>query len=161
MNVQNRRLPLPIELVTLAYTLFTTLLIALLGHDMADPWRLIEGRAFVVVGMALIYLIYRARPNRYTLFLRYLFPLSLLGYWYPDTYEFCQLFGNADHIFAQADQVLFGCQPAISFAESFPEKYGANCSTWATLPTIRSLRSQCWPRYSPTEASSRVRPSLC
>lgn len=122
MNVQNRRLPLPIELVTLAYTLFTTLLIALLGHDMADPWRLIEGRAFVVVGMTLIYLIYRARPNRYTLFLRYLFPLSLLGYWYPDTYEFCQLFGNADHIFAQADQVLFGCQPAISFAESFPEK---------------------------------------
>lgn len=37
MNVQNRRLPLPIELVTLTYTLFTTLLIALLGHDMADP----------------------------------------------------------------------------------------------------------------------------
>lgn len=161
MNVQNRRLPLPIELVTLAYTLFTTLLIALLGHDMADPWRLIEGRAFVVVGMTLIYLIYRARPNRYTLFLRYLFPLSLLGYWYPDTYEFCQLFGNADHIFAQADQVLFGCQPAISFAESFPEKIWSELFHMGYFAYYPLIRSQCWPRYSPTEASSRVRPSLC
>lgn len=123
MNVQNRRKPLPIELVTLVYTLFTSLLIALLWSRIPDPWRLLEGRSFVVVGMALIYLIYRARPNRYTLFLRYLFPLSLLGYWYPDTYEFCRLFNNLDHIFAHADLMLFGCQPSIAFSEWLPQKW--------------------------------------
>lgn len=43
------------------------------------------------------------RPNKYILLLRYIFPLSLLGYWYPDTYEFCQLFPNLDYLFAAAD----------------------------------------------------------
>lgn len=118
----DRRKPLPIELVTLAYTLFTSLLILLLWQRMSDPLRLLEGRAFVLVGMGLIRLIYGVRPNRYTLFLRYLFPLSLLGYWYPDTYEFCQLFPNLDHIFAAAEQSLFGCQPSLAFSHWLPQK---------------------------------------
>lgn len=121
MNPKFRK-PLPIELVTLAYTLFTSLLIAILWPRMSDPLRLLEGRAFVLGGMGLIFLIYRAKPSRYTLFLRYLFPLSLLGYWYPDTYEFCRLFPNLDHVFAKADLYLFGCQPSITFAQWLPQK---------------------------------------
>lgn len=122
MQPTPRRRPLPIELVTLVYTLFTTLLILLLWQRMGNPWQLLEGRALVLVGMGLIRLIYQARPGRATMFLRYLFPLSLLGYWYPDTYEFCRLFPNLDHIFAQADQSLFGCQPSIVFSEILPQK---------------------------------------
>lgn len=113
---------LPIEAVTLIYTIFTSLLIALLWQRISDPLRLLEGRAFVVLGMGLLALIHRHRPNSYTLFLRYLYPLSLLGYWYPDTYEFCQLFSNLDHVFASADQTLFGCQPSILFAQVLPQK---------------------------------------
>lgn len=122
MNNLNCRRPLPIELVTLVYTLFTSLLIALLWTRIPDPFRLLEGRAFVLAGMGLIFLIYRVRPNDYTLFLRYLFPLSLLGYWYPDTYEFCRVFPNLDDIFARADFALFGCQPAVSFSHLLPQK---------------------------------------
>ena len=101
--------PLAVELVTLAYTLFTTLLILVFWQRMGNPLALIEGRAMVMAGMALLWCFYRLRPNPYLLFLRYLFPLSLLGYWYPDTYEFCQLFPNLDHAFAAADLALFGC----------------------------------------------------
>ena len=122
MDEPIRRKPLGIELVTLVYTLFTTVLIINHQHEMSDPLRLLEGRAFVVAGMALMYLIYRARPNGYTLLLRYFFPLSLLGYWYPDTYEFCQLYPNLDHVFAEADARFFGCQPAISFSQWLPQK---------------------------------------
>lgn len=118
----NRQRPLAIELVTLIYTLFTALLIGLLWQRMNAPLRLLEGRALVLAGMGVIYAVYRLRPNRYTLFLRYLFPLSLLGYWYPDTYEFCQVFPNLDHLFAAADQALFGCQPSLEFAKWLPAK---------------------------------------
>ena len=46
--------------------------------------------------------------------------MSLLSYWYPDTYEFNRLFPNLDHVFALAEQWLFGGQPAIWFAERLP-----------------------------------------
>lgn len=114
--------PLLVETATLLYTLFTTVLILCFWSGMSDPGRLLEGRAFVVVGMALIYLLYRVHPNRHMLVLRYLFPLTLLGYWYPDTYEFCRLFPNLDYVFAKADCVLFGCQPAISFSQTVTSK---------------------------------------
>lgn len=113
---------LPIEAVTLTYTIFTALLIVLLWQRIDDPLRLLEGRAFVVLGMAILALIHKHHPNAWTMFLRYLFPLSLLGYWYPDTYEFCQLFPNLDHVFASADQTLFGCQPSIRFSQMLPQK---------------------------------------
>ncbi len=138
MNPRLRK-PLPIELVTLVYTLFTSLLIAILWSRMVDPVRLLEGRAFVIVGMALIFLIYRARPNQYALFLRYIFPFSLLGYWYPDTYEFCRLFPNMDHIFAKADLYLFGCQPSVEFAQWLPQKLWSelfNMGYFAYYPLI-------------------------
>lgn len=114
--------PLPIELVTLAYTLFTSFLIVLFWNRIDDPLRLLEGRALILVGMGIIRLIYQIHSCNATLFLRYLFPLSLLGYWYPDTYEFCQLFPNLDYIFAAADQALFGCQPSIVFSQILPQK---------------------------------------
>ena len=118
----SRQRPLGIELVTFIYTLFTSLLICFLWNRMDNPLRLLESRAVVLGCMGIIYAIYRAQSNRYTLFLRYLFPLSLLGFWYPDTYEFCQVFPNLDHVFAAADQSLFGCQPSIEFSRLMPQK---------------------------------------
>lgn len=117
-----RKRPLGIEIVTLSYTLFTALLIVVFWQRMGDPLRLLEGRAFVLLCMGIIYLLHRSQPNKFTLFLRYLFPLSLLGYWYPDTYEFCRLFPNLDHVFASADLALFGCQPSIEFSRALPQK---------------------------------------
>lgn len=114
--------PLAVEVATLAYTLFTTLLILLFWNRMGNPLALLEGRGMIVGGMALLGWFYHLRPNKYLLLLRYIFPLSLLGYWYPDTYEFCQLFPNLDHVFAAADLALFGCQPSISFSQWLPQK---------------------------------------
>ena len=50
MKFALRQKLLPVEWVTLAYTLFTSLLILLLWRDMADPLRLLTGRALVVAG---------------------------------------------------------------------------------------------------------------
>lgn len=113
---------LGVEKVTLAYALATTFLIFLLWGRMTDPAQLIHGRALVVAGLVATRVIYIWMPTRGSLLLRYLYPLSLLAYWYPDTYEFCQLFGNLDHVFALLDQRLFGCQPALLFFHLLPEK---------------------------------------
>ena len=43
--------------------------------------------------------------------------LGWLYYWYPDIYEFNRIRTNLDHLFAAADQWLFGCQPSITFSQ--------------------------------------------
>ena len=111
-----------IELTTLIYTLFTSLIILLLWDRMSQPWVLLEGRALILMGMVVIYALYRAFPHPVTHIMRYIYPLTILGYWYGDTYEFCRLFPNLDHIFAHADLWLFGCQPSIEFSLLLPQK---------------------------------------
>lgn len=113
---------LPTEKVTLLYTLFTTLVLLVLWNRFSHPLELLEGRALVLGGLCLTGGLYCLVPSRLTLFFRQLYPLTLLGFWYPDTYEFCQLFPYLDHVFAHADQWLFGCQPALAFSELLPGK---------------------------------------
>lgn len=111
-----------VEKATLAYIAVTTVAIAFMGHRMADVGSLLAMRAAVVGGMALAYGLYQWLPCRPTLLLRYLFPLSLLSVWYPDTYAFCSTLPYLDHVFAGADQWLFGCQPALTFSAALPQK---------------------------------------
>ncbi len=113
---------LGVEKVTLLYTFLTAVAIFFLWNRMTAPWQLVQGRAFVVGGIAIAISLYRYLPCMGTLLLRYFYPLSLLAYWYPDTYEFCQLFPNLDWMFAAADLTLFGCQPSLCFSRLLPSK---------------------------------------
>lgn len=113
---------LGIEKTTLIYAALTTVLLLVFWQDFAAPVELLLSRLFVVAGMGLTILLYRCYPSHATRFLRNLYPLTLLAFWYPDTYEFCQLLPNLDHVFASADLALFGCQPALEFAALLPQK---------------------------------------
>jgi len=113
---------LPVETVTLSYCLFTTVFLLICHKDILHPEMLLLQRAFIIGAMLALYFLHRLYPCEATRFLRCLFPLTLLGYWYPDTFEFCQIFPNLDHAFAEADQVLFDCQPSIEFSKVLPEK---------------------------------------
>lgn len=126
LNLTERITPvsglLGVEKATLAYALLTALLTVLAWGDMTDPARLLQGRALVAAGVAAACLVYRTAPCRATLLLRFVYPLSLLAYWYPDTYEFCQLLPNLDHAFAAADHALFGTQPSLVLSQLLPQK---------------------------------------
>lgn len=111
---------LPIECVTLLYTLFTAVLIVLNYSEMPEGDHLLLQRVEIVGVMGLLFFLNQRYPRPFTRLLRTLFPLSLLGYWYPDTFDFCSLFPNLDHVFAQVDQWMFGMQPSIRFAEVVP-----------------------------------------
>lgn len=109
-----------VESINLIYNALTTIFILLLYPRMDHPgMMLIERAGIAVMTFAMIYL-YRLYPCRLTVFVRMVAQMSLLAYWYPDTYEFNRIFDNLDYIFAYADQMLFGCQPAVEFCRMFP-----------------------------------------
>lgn len=109
-----------VETMSLIYNALTTILILVLYNRMDHPdVMLLERLGIVVLTFVLIYL-YQSFPCRLTAFVRMVFQMSLLAYWYPDTYEFNRLFSNLDHWFAHAEQLLFGCQPAVEFCKHCP-----------------------------------------
>ena len=100
-----------VESISLIYNALTSILILILYPRMDHPGiMLLERLGIVVLTFALMYL-YQAFPCRLTAFVRMIVQMSLLAYWYPDTYEFNRVFDNLDHIFAAMEQSLFECQP--------------------------------------------------
>lgn len=126
-RVESGRGLFAVETISLIYNALTTILILLLLPRMDHPdTMLLERVGIVAVTFVLIYL-YQSFPCRLTAFVRMAFQMSLLAYWYPDTYEFNRLFPNLDHVFAHAEQLLFGCQPAVEFSKHCP-------SVWFSEP---------------------------
>lgn len=107
------------EKIMLFYWGFTMILLLCFMNSIHNPVHMFIERGLILVGVVLVWFIYKLYPCRMTFFLRILYQMALLAYWYPDTYEFCQLFPNLDHKFADAEQVLFGCQPALTFGYTF------------------------------------------
>ena len=109
-----------VERISLIYNAITTILIVLLYSRMDHPgMMLMERTGIVAITFALIYL-YQKYPCRLSAFIRMAVQMSFLIYWYPDTFEFNRLFPNLDHLFASAEQGLFGCQPALEFMNLCP-----------------------------------------
>ena len=115
------------EWAVLAYTAFTLLLIALLWGRLVNPVSMLMGRVGAVALTLALWQLYRWKPSKLTMLLRVVGQLALLGWWYPDTYEFNRLFLNLDHVFAGWEQALFGCQPALLFSQQWP-------SAWISEP---------------------------
>lgn len=108
-----------LEWAVIAYLLFTLLLMMVVFTKLHDPAEMLWGRARVVFVMAALWAVYRLVPCRMTMLLRIVGQMSMLAWWYPDTYEFNRLFPNLDHLFASYEQSLFGSQPALAFSVSW------------------------------------------
>lgn len=112
-----------IEKATLIYTLLTSLLILGLYGEMERPGRMLFERGCIVGMTFLLMYLYRLAPCRLAAFVRVAIQMALLSYWYPDTFEFNRLFPNLDHLFARAEQWLCGGQPAVWFAQRWPQMW--------------------------------------
>ena len=111
-----------IEKLGFAYSFLTTILILALWKEMAAPWSMILGRIMIFVVTTILLLLYRRFPYKAMKFIRITFQMTLLNFWYPETYSFNCNFNNLDHIFASLEQNLFHCQPALLFGRLFPER---------------------------------------
>lgn len=110
-----------IEKIALIYNLLTTILILFQYQLMDHPLQMLVERACIAMTTFLLMYLYRLAPCQFTAFIRTAIQMSLLSYWYPDTYEFNRLLPNLDHIFASVEQWMFGCQPAIEFSKALPQ----------------------------------------
>lgn len=105
-----------VEILTVIYMIFTTLLIFIHWDGLANPTSMLITRGVVFGIMAILLLIYRLYPCRALRILRFLPSLLCLIAWYPETYDFCSQYPYLDHVFAEIDETLFGCQPAFEFS---------------------------------------------
>jgi membrane-associated phospholipid phosphatase len=119
-RVESRKGLFAVEKITLIYNLLTTILILFLYQRMDYPMHMLIDRALIASMTFLLMYLYRIAPCKLSAFVRIAIQLSLLSYWYPDTYEFNRFFPNLDHLFASAEQWMFGGQPAIWFWEVLP-----------------------------------------
>ena len=133
---------LAVEKLNMLYNLLTTLFIIILYNDLNNPQKMLTDRFFILMLTFIPIYIYTRIPCAGTRFLRIAGQLSLLSYWYPDTFEFNRIFNNLDHLFAQADLSLFDCQPALMFdkvCNSFWIREAFNLGYFAYYPMIATI----------------------
>ena len=126
-----------LEWLVMAYTVLTLGMALFMYTRLQNPEAMIWGRVRVVAMTAALWVVYRLVPCRLTRCVRVVAQMSLLAWWYPDTYELNRLLPNLDHVFCGWEQSLFGGQPALTFAEKF---------SW---PVISELMSMGYASYYP------------
>lgn len=120
LEKQPRRGLLAVEWIALGYLAFTVVLMVMHWGRLVNPEMMIKGRLQYVVVTLAVWGVYRLLPCRLMLFLRILVQMLFLSWWYPDTYEVNRVMPNLDYLFASWEQAVFGCQPALLFAQKIP-----------------------------------------
>ena len=120
-KVETRKGLFAVEKISLIYNLLTSIIILFMFRQMDHPLLMLRDRVVIACLTFLLMYLYRLAPCKFSAFVRMAIQMSLLSYWYPDTFEFNRVLPNLDHVFALAEQWIFGCQPAILFSHSFPQ----------------------------------------
>ncbi len=115
----------PVELISLLYIFLTGFYIIIFTPKVTDFNTLLLVRVLVPFVFLMMALSVKWQEKYKVLdFVRYAFPLSLIAYWYPETYYMNEcLFPNLDPLFISIDQWLFGCQPSLEFSRAFPSNW--------------------------------------
>lgn len=111
---------MPLEWVSMTYLVLTLLWVLFAYTKVVNPQSMIWGRIRIAVITLSLWGVYRALPCRFMVLVRVLVQMLLLVWWYPDTYEINRMFPNLDYLLAEWEQTLFGFQPALVFAKTFP-----------------------------------------
>lgn len=108
------------EWFVMAYLAITMFMIFICYSSLVTPDEMIAGRIRVVLATILTWGVYRLHPCRLTTAMRVGVQSTFMAWWYSDTYELNRILPNLDHIFARAEQALFGCQPSLTFSQVCP-----------------------------------------
>lgn len=166
---------LTIEKVAVGYAVLTSLLMAVLWTRLVEPWAMVQMRVeWLVMTVALVLLgswvkhrwDETRRQNRWAHYCCQIADLARVGgqlawllQWYPDIYEFNRIRPNLDHLFAAADQGLFGCQPSITFSQYLTGGVWSelfNLGYWSYFPMIAVLVATLWWKDSRSFALSSL-----
>lgn len=107
------------EWVIMGYMVLTLLFMLFTWTKLPNPEPMLWGRFHFVAMTVALWGVYRIVPCRFTLLCRIVLQLSLLSWWYPDTFDLNRILPNLDPTFASLEQALFGCQPALLFSQQW------------------------------------------
>ncbi|MFC4665039.1 phosphatase PAP2 family protein [Falsiporphyromonas endometrii] len=110
-----------IEMAVLSYVILTSFLILIFYNRIPSAKFMLIIRGEVVFGTLVLFLLYFRTRSKIAWILRVAFQITLLSYWYGETYEFNCLFPNLDHLFATIEEMCFFTQPALFFHEMMPQ----------------------------------------
>ena len=156
---------LPIEKAAAVYCAATSLLMVIMMPRLVDPVGMALMRVEWLAMTFVLALLFShrspltAKHSPITSFLRTVAQLAWLILWYPDTYEFNRCFANLDHVFAAADQQLFGCQPALEFSQLLPGAVWSEAfclGYWSYFPMIALLSLAVLYKYRVTSEKSSI-----
>ena len=114
----------PTEIIVVCYILLTSIyILSFFNHIESASERLVFRGVFLVVTGLLVWWATKS-DNTVIKTIRYLFPVSLIGFWYPETSYLNEcIFAVLDKYFVDADQFLFGCQPSLVFSKVFDQRF--------------------------------------
>jgi membrane-associated phospholipid phosphatase len=120
-----RQLFSPLDLVTISYVLITGVYLAFGAMHLSNPWPHFGVRGAVLLLILVLAIWSRRFPNKMVLFLRNLYPLIFLGFFYTETSDMKHFVfdTNLDDYFLRAEMFLWGTQPGIVFSKVM-------CMTW-------------------------------
>ena len=111
---------LAFEWVAMGYMVLTLVMMGFLWNRLPNRDSMLWLRAEFLVATLAAWLVYRWHPCRLFMFVRIMVQMVFLSWWYPDTYELNRVLPNLDHLFASAEQTVFGCQPSLLFSQAVP-----------------------------------------
>lgn len=106
-----------VDKITIAYIIFTSILMAIHGTSMEHFQEMAITRAAAIAIIGLLYGLRKAYPCWASKILSDVVVMLGLIFWYQEVYYFCSQLPYLDHIFASVEWNLFGCQPSLEFSK--------------------------------------------
>ena len=113
---------LPADLITIAYVILTSILIVVFYNRLVDQFSHLIIHVAILLGIFLI----SGLSLKKTLFkfIRYFYPLLLIGFFYSETDYLNNIFiEDLDPFFENLDFIIFGNQPSLTFSTRFPQQW--------------------------------------
>lgn len=113
----------PVDIITLVYALFTGVYVLIFLSKIPNAGELLLNR-LIIIAVLFLFVAWSTKSRIGSLF-RFMYPLSLTAYWYPETYFLNNgvLVPNLDGFFNHLDYLFFSSYPAMEFSVLLPQAW--------------------------------------
>ncbi len=127
----------PVDFVTLLYILISAAYMCFGAPYLQNMGSHFVVRAGILIVMFTLVYLHKKNPTTFISFLRYMYPLIFLSYFYTETSYLKNIIfdKNLDPLFCDIEIALWGCQPSLVFPKAI------------THPLFNELMNMCYFSY--------------
>ena len=112
-----------VEIITFIYLITTSLIILAFLPWMTNAFQLLGIRILTLSFIITLAYFHSKFKLKILEPIRFVFLVSMLSVWYPETYEINKVISNLDYLLANLEQYFFHFQPAFSFSQLYPQHW--------------------------------------